>query len=738
MASQTLNLKYKDHFKYRAPEINLPFSKPTIIFSYFNLDGEEYDPRKSASCKICDKRIEIIFGSSVNSSYTFGLTFHLKNHPSEWDDYLQRLSKNIVPDSKTKYEHYKEMTRPRLGSKASSDRRFDDCNLNWNINESFSNPAGVRYRLRDREFLQNSFHTFIEGHNAKMFEYLFSFTNRNLTLYDLMGTKHPNANLQTNYKKSKCLFDNIGNMTIDLQRLFCEFICFHDPELYDNCPNDHTGDIAVFADETYQNSFPNFNEEIEKYPEFLNNKSFDHQLLKNVNIVEHNRVAKMEMNRLLKIVVSILTVKKKQFRVKIEEIKSRSKVENNLVKPPLAINRWGPKYCDIDVPEELDKGQVYPEKMFSTFHHVKNEECPAFNDESKVLSHEPTIKDGKVKYPCNVGGCEQDCECDPCTDKEPLLCPKHNPDHPLMFDPEEDFFITRRMFFDPISNETIFKRPNVDSKLSPPDLLLAGLKVECKICKRNVRNHLKHHHTLHPGVCDICNHMEFISKNSCNLVCYVCMKKFESIYNLEDHMNIHNPEGNPHFCKVCDKGFPSKFNYERHISENHAEKQEKYNCDKCDASFTLERNLKRHIEEKHTGKEIGEYKCNLCERSYNRKYNLLKHKRIEHNINDRKAILPGVNDEENVHQCFLCDKIFKQKFTLERHLETIHFQDSQVVFKCKTCEKSFRRKDKLQYHEKTHIIGDAKIICEICLKQFKSKDGLKAHRIGNHEGNKNN
>ena len=62
MASQTLNMKYKYHFKSRAPEINLPFSKPTIIFSYFNLDGEEYDPRKSASCKICDKKLKSSLG----------------------------------------------------------------------------------------------------------------------------------------------------------------------------------------------------------------------------------------------------------------------------------------------------------------------------------------------------------------------------------------------------------------------------------------------------------------------------------------------------------------------------------------------------------------------------------------------------------------------------------------------------------------------------------------------------
>ena len=108
-----------------------------------------------------------------------------------------------------------------------------------------------------------------------------------------------------------------------------------------------------------------------------------------------------------------------------------------------------------------------------------------------------------------------------------------------------------------ISIKLLHPSVDADSKLSPPDLLLASLKVKCKICKQNVKNHLKHYHTIHPGVCDICNHMEFISKNSCNLVCYVCMKKFETIYNLEDHMNIHNPEGNPHFCKVCDKGFPS-------------------------------------------------------------------------------------------------------------------------------------------------------------------------------------
>ena len=79
-----------------------------------------------------------------------------------------------------------------------------------------------------------------------MLEYLFKFSNRNLSLYDLMGTKHPNANLQTDYRKSKCLVDNLNNLTVDLERYLCENMCFFDPTLYDECPNSHKGDIAIF------------------------------------------------------------------------------------------------------------------------------------------------------------------------------------------------------------------------------------------------------------------------------------------------------------------------------------------------------------------------------------------------------------------------------------------------------------------------------------------------------------
>ena len=128
-------------------------------------------------------------GRGVNTSYTFALTFHLRNHSTEWQNFLDNLASQIVPDNKTKYEHFKQMEAPKAYSKEESNKRFDESNICRNLIEE--NIAGVAYIFRDREFLQNLFHKFIEGHNAQMLEYLFKFSNKNISLFYLMGTKHP-------------------------------------------------------------------------------------------------------------------------------------------------------------------------------------------------------------------------------------------------------------------------------------------------------------------------------------------------------------------------------------------------------------------------------------------------------------------------------------------------------------------------------------------------------------------
>ena len=725
MSNQTEKMADPKNFNYRPPDINLPFTRNyNLLFSYYYIDRVNNGPIQTATCKLCEKVLNMISGSTVYSSYTFGLTFHLKTHPEEWVDYMGSLAGSMNPDStRLKYEHFKQMSRTKRNSTEESTRRLRECCVNSDKNRK--NCAGIDYRFRDSDILKNNLHNLVDDQNARIFKYLHKFTNQNLTLYDLMGIQHHGANRNRNYLRSKCLVDNIENLTADLEKFLCQNMCFFDPEFFEDCPSKHTGDISVFADKNYQDSFPNFKAEIEQYPEFLDNTSFSDTLLKDVKVIEHDRIAVIEMNRLLKIILSLVVVQEPRIKDKLNDLISNSKDDKNLFKPLLALHMWGPKYSDIDVSSEEDKSKTYSESMFSTFKHENNEDCPAFHDQSKKLHDKPYLEDEKVIYPCNIGGCGKACECAPCnSDGEILQCPDHHPDHPLLFDPEEDISISRRILFDPVEKKPIFKRPIVDSELCPPKL-----KKNCNICKRIVTDHLRNHHSLHSAVCEICNHMEYISKNSFKLICPVCMKIFESKYRLEDHMNLHNTK-NPYFCKSCDRGFTTKFNYEKHVLENHDENQETYECDKCSETFTLERNLKRHKDDIHSEKNQEEYTCELCQKSFKQRYNLLKHKRIEHNLNERKAVLPGVNDDEIQLVCTLCNRTFKQQFTLDRHLETMHSNNNH---KCRTCRKCFNRKDNLQRHEKIHLKRPVKIICEICKKQFKSADGLKAHFIGNHE-----
>ena len=205
MNSQSDKQKYPEHFrKFRAPEINLPYGgKLTrVILAYFTIEdkSDKTDPRKRAQCKTCGKVIDIILGSSAHSSYTRGLKYHLISHSKEWDEYLTNLAANMTPDTKSNYDHFKQMdSQFKQTDKEKSSKLLYEGQRNGFL--SPKNSAGVNHSRRDSEFLKNKFDILAEYENARMLEYLFQFTNRNLLLYDLMGFKHPNANLQKNYKK---------------------------------------------------------------------------------------------------------------------------------------------------------------------------------------------------------------------------------------------------------------------------------------------------------------------------------------------------------------------------------------------------------------------------------------------------------------------------------------------------------------------------------------------------------
>ena len=294
------------------------------------------------------------------------MTYHLETHPEQHRFYLSKLAELLEPDTRSLYEHFLVLDSNR--SEEESSRRLDESIRNRTLNRELINSAGDSYRRRDSAFLKNDLHIYIEKENDSLFEYIHKSTNKNVGLGELLGTNHPFcSDLRLTYKKSKCLVENTNDITIDLQRLLCRKLCYFDPKLYGNCMIDHNGDIALFGNEIYQNSFPNFKNEIEKYPEFMGNKSVDTSILKSVKVVEKDRVALVEMNRLLKIILSLLTVQKDEIKRKLELIISESTDENHLMKPVLGIHLWGPKYSNMDNPDDYKNDK---KSLFSTFTEV--------------------------------------------------------------------------------------------------------------------------------------------------------------------------------------------------------------------------------------------------------------------------------------------------------------------------------------------------------------------------------
>ena len=122
-------------------------------------------------------------------------------------------------------------------------------------------------------------------------------------------------------------------------------MCFLDPKLYGEC--DHQGDISVFSDEEYQSRFPGFKEEIEKFPDFQVDKSFDSEILKQVRKVEHDKTAVVEMRRMFLIILTLVSCQKKKFKEKIEQIVDSKTGEDNIRKSDFGVFMWGPKVTDI-------------------------------------------------------------------------------------------------------------------------------------------------------------------------------------------------------------------------------------------------------------------------------------------------------------------------------------------------------------------------------------------------------
>ena len=84
------------HLKSYVQQINLPYPKSvkSIIYEFYEILETDEDSRCQAKCKQCGEIVLIIKGSHVTSSYTSGLTSHIRNRPETFEEFLDKLKKH--------------------------------------------------------------------------------------------------------------------------------------------------------------------------------------------------------------------------------------------------------------------------------------------------------------------------------------------------------------------------------------------------------------------------------------------------------------------------------------------------------------------------------------------------------------------------------------------------------------------------------------------------------------------
>ncbi|XP_041981550.1 zinc finger protein 354B-like isoform X4 [Aricia agestis] len=246
----------------------------------------------------------------------------------------------------------------------------------------------------------------------------------------------------------------------------------------------------------------------------------------------------------------------------------------------------------------------------------------------------------------------------------------------------------------------------------------------CKICykyfsnKGNYQRHIKKH-----SVSDLNNRISQAKHSNHNDSCLTGSIEIE-VNPLEDNINSDN-EADENDIK---QGFQEK--PAQHITDTSG--KEGIVCKICNRCFRNKNSMSAHMR-KHVvkGRVLS---CPTCGKVFNKVHHLTRHQNFLHKDHDETSTHSAMKNlstaaTKNDFMCIICTRRFKSQHSMAAHMK-IHVQmktvrdsneniskDDEKITNCK-------RKNVRDNYNGTE---EAKVLCEICQKRFKSKNSLSAH-----------
>ena len=204
--------------------------------------------------------------------------------------------------------------------------------------------------------------------------------------------------------------------------------------------------------------------------------------------------------------------------------------------------------------------------------------------------------------------------------------------------------------------------------------------------------------------------------------CDVCLKYFNTDFNLKNHWQIASCKRDPIPCEHCDEKFLSKNDLRSHKVRIHglSKKDIQYPCHICGVLSKSRANLRYHIEEVH---KIGDKKifCDQCAKQFS----------------DTPAGLSKLKSHSDVHlsktiKCTVdgCECMFASIRQLNRHILVCHVTKKKKKEKnhiCDQCPKNFPNKRKLISHKAAIHNGPKPFKCKECDYECAYSNTMRQH-----------